>query len=250
MTDQRLNEVPCIQGDATWFTARVGSVTGSRVAEALALLKRGGESAARRNYRLDLVIERLTGKAVEHYVSAEMEWGTANEPLARAAYEERTGAEVELVGYVLHPTIEWAGCSPDGLVGADGLVEFKCPSTRNHLEYMLDDCVPADYLPQMHWQLACCPGRKWCDFVSFDPRLPEDLQLFVCRLERDEQRIAIVEAEVRKFLAEVDEMVKRLRVGKLEQSLTLSIAKARAGLPFAVTDEDVAAVMGRGNDAP
>lgn len=231
MTDERLNIVDCIQGDPLWLAARAGSVTSSRVADAVAKLKRKeGESAARLNYRFDIVTERLTKNCVEHYVSRWMEEGKEKEPLARTAYELQTGNDVELVGFVLHPSIQWAGASPDGLVGRDGLVEFKAPKTRTHLQYLLNDCAPAEYLPQIYWQMACCPGREWCDFVSYDPSLPEELQTFVCRVERNEDVIQQMEEEVRAFLAECERLVQQLKGKDTAGRLRLSIAQARAGL--------------------
>jgi hypothetical protein len=142
-----------------------------------------------------------------------MEWGTEQEPNARAAYSARTGELVEEVGFIDHPTIAMSGASPDGLVN-DGIVEFKCPNTATHLEYLLADKVLEKYVTQMQWQMACT-GRPWCDFVSYDPRLPEHLQMLVVRVPRNEVRIAELETEVRKFLAELDDKVKKLQELKL-----------------------------------
>jgi len=141
-----------------------------------------------------------------------MEWGTATEPMARVAYEVEKQQFVEQVAFVDHPSIEWFGCSPDGIVG-DDLIEIKCPNSSTHIEYLTDDKPPAKYVPQMQCQMAVT-GAKWCDFVSFDPRLPEDLQLFVVRLERDDEYIEAMEAEVKKFLSEVDEMFTKLKERK------------------------------------
>jgi len=160
-----------------------------------------GEAAARRDYRAQLVAEILTGKPQESgFVNAEMQWGTENEPLARAAYEIAKEVMVDTVGLVLHPKIERAAASPDGLT-ADGLLEVKCPKTATHLQYVLAGTPPAQYQAQMLWQMACTE-RAYCDFVSFDPRLPEDLQLFVVRFERDDKRIKDMEDEVTAFLKE------------------------------------------------
>ena len=198
-----------IQGSEAWFAQRLGRVTASRLVDVLAKLKTG-EAAARANYRAELVAERLTGKAAESFTNAAMKWGTDCEPLARAAYEAEFGVLVDEVGMIQHPSIEWAGASPDGLVGADGLLEIKCPSTKTHIDTLLSGEAPSQYLPQMFWQMACT-GRAWCDFVSFDPRLPVDLQLFVKRFPRDDARIASMEMEVRAFLREVDETITNLR---------------------------------------
>lgn len=199
------NWIECIQGDATWFEARVGLVTASRVADALAMLKRGGSSETREKYKLDILTEVLTGKPVEHYVSPAMDWGIETEPVARSAYEAQTNREVELFGFVIHPTISRSGASPDGLVGDDGLVEIKAPTGQTHLRYLVDGVVPEQYKPQMFWQMACTE-RKWCDFVSYDPRIPDDFSLFIVRLERDDKAIAEMETGVLQFISEVNDM--------------------------------------------
>jgi len=140
-----------------------------------------------------------------------LQWNVdiAQEPFARAAYEAAQGVMVEEVGFVRHPTIEWAGASPDGLVGGDGLVEIKCPNTATMIETLLSQKVPGKYITQMQFQMACT-GRKWCDFVSFDPRMPAKAQLFVTRVDRDDKFIAEIEAEIVKFLAEVQSQVQKL----------------------------------------
>lgn len=209
----------CAQGSPEWFEARCGAVTSSRVADAIAILKRKeGEAAVRRNLRYQIVGERLTGLHADSYVSPAMEWGVENEPLARTAYELFTGEDVKLIGYVLHDSIEYAGASPDGLVGTDGMIEAKCPNTITHLGYLVGDVVPDEYKPQMLWQMACT-GRKWVDFVSFDPRLPEKHQLFGRRFHRDEAEILRMESEVVKFLSEVDAMIAKLPRSASETSL-------------------------------
>jgi len=191
-----------------WFAARLGKVTASRVADVIAKTAKG-YGASRDNYMAQLVCERLTGKPTEGFSNAAMEWGSQTEPQARAAYSAKTGELVEEVGFIDHPRIANAGCSPDGLVGDEGLCEFKCPATSTMLETLLADKVPSKYIPQVQFQMAVI-GRKWCDFVSFDPRLPDHLRLFVKRVERDDAYIAMLEAEVKKFLTELDEKVKQL----------------------------------------
>ena len=197
-----------------WFAARLGKVTASRVADVLAKIKTG-ESASRKNYKMELVVQRLTGKQGESFTNAAMEWGTEQEPFARMAYEAHTGTFVKEEGFVDHPTIEGFGCSPDGIVG-EGLIEIKCPNTANHVETVLENKVPSKYIPQMQCQMACT-GAKWCDFVSFDPRVPEDLQLFVVRVERDQEYIDAMEVEVKQFLSEVLDLFNQL---KARQSCT------------------------------
>lgn len=199
------------QGSSEWLAARAGKVTASRICDVVAKIK-SGEAAARRDYRTQLVAEILTGKPQEDgYTNDEMRWGTENEPFARGAYEMLADCLVDTVGLVLHPRIDRAAASPDGLVGADGLLEIKCPKTATHLQYLMDGVAPAKYLPQMQWQMACT-GRAWCDFVSFDPRLPKDMALFRVRLERDDKKIAELEREVETFLADVDKMLATIRM--------------------------------------
>ena len=188
---------------------RAGKVTASRVADVLSKVK-SGESAGRKNLKMDIVAERLTGKPTDSFTNSAMQWGTEQEPFARIAYEAYKGIFVEQIPFVDHPTIEWFGCSPDGLVGEDGLIEIKCPNTTTHIEYLQEGKPPSKYIPQMMAQMACT-GRKWCDFVSFDSRLPEELQLFVVRLNRDDAYIQEMEAEVKKFLDEVEQVLAQLK---------------------------------------
>jgi putative phage-type endonuclease len=194
-----------IQGSPEWHALRLGKVTASRVADVIAKTKTGW-GASRANYMAQLIAERLTGEAAESYTNAAMQWGTATEPEARTAYEFRTDAEVAEVGFVPHPTITMSGASPDGLVGADGLLELKCPNTATHLDTLLGEPIAAKYITQMQWQMACS-GRAWCDFVSYDPRLPESMRLFVYRITRDDALIATLEKQVSEFLAEIDRKV-------------------------------------------
>jgi putative phage-type endonuclease len=196
------------QRSPEWFAARCGKATASRVADITAKTK-SGPSALRANYAAQLVAERLTGKTQEGFSNAAMQWGTDNEADARAAYAFWNDAQVAEVGFVPHPNIGMAGASPDGLVGDDGLVEIKCPNTATHIETLLNGGIPAKYHVQMQWQMACT-GRQWCDFVSFDPRMPESMRLFVQRIHRDDERITELEAEVAAFLREVDTTVIQL----------------------------------------
>lgn len=190
-----------------WFAARCGKVTASRVADVIAKTK-SGYGAGRANYMADLVVERLTGQKAQGFSNAAMEWGVEQEPAARAAYSAKTGILVEEVGFIDHPTVAMSGASPDGFA-EEGLVEIKCPNTATHLEYVLAQLPPLKYFTQMQWQMACT-GRPWCDFVSYDPRLPERLQLLVVRVPRDDEYIAMLETEVTKFLVELDEKLNQL----------------------------------------
>ena len=199
MIEQRTDE---------WFAARIGKVTASRVADVIAKTKTG-YSATRDNYMAQLVCERLTGQKGESFTNAAMQHGTETEPLARLSYEVAQNVLVDEVGFVPHPSIEMAGASPDGLVNDDGLLEIKCPNTATHIETLLSQTVPGKYNTQMQFQMACT-GRKWCDFVSFDNRLPHELQLFVKRVPRDNVFIRLIEAEIVQFIAELDDKINKL----------------------------------------
>lgn len=201
--------IECSQRSTEWLEAKCGRVSASGVADAICFLKKGGESQARKDYKTRVVAEILSGRVQDSFVSQPMMWGMDNEQFARAAYEIKEDCEVQEIGFVIHPTIERAGASPDGLIGNDGLLEIKCPNTTTHIEYILADRVPPEYEAQMYWQMACCE-RAWCDFATYDPRLPDHLQLFVKRLPRDERRIAEMESAVEQFLAEVDDILARL----------------------------------------
>ena len=192
-----------------WFSARLGCVTASRTADVMAKTKTG-YSASRANYMAQLITERLTGQASEGFSGAAMQWGTDTEPQARMAYELMTGKTVQETGFVLHPSIKHFGASPDGLVGVDGLIEIKCPNTATHIDTLLTEKVPSKYLTQMHVQMICTE-RSWCDFVSFDPRLTGEMSIWIKRVERDDKRCKEIEAEVTKFLGELEEKMGKLR---------------------------------------
>jgi putative phage-type endonuclease len=197
------------QGTAEWLMQRCGKVTASRIADLMAKTK-SGWSSSRANYAAQLIAERLTGKVAESFTNGAMQWGTQTEPEARRAYEFFVDRDVQEVGFIPHPTIEMAGASPDGLVGTDGMLELKCPLTATHIDTLLTGAIPDKYRKQMMFQMACT-GRQWCDFASYDPRLCENMRLFVQRVERDEEAIKEIEDAVRAFLAEVDETVSALR---------------------------------------
>jgi putative phage-type endonuclease len=205
-----VNDIDLTQGSEEWLAARVGSLGASRVADAIAKTKTG-YGASRANLMAELIAERLTGQPATSYTNAAMQWGNDKEPDARAAYEFLTNADVATVGLYRHGSIAGTHASPDGLVGDAGLVEIKCPNTATHIETLLSKKVAQKYVTQMQWQMACT-GRQWCDFVSFDPRMPEAMRLFVSRVTRDDAAIAELEAEVSKFVAELDGKVAELRL--------------------------------------
>jgi putative phage-type endonuclease len=200
------------QRSTEWFAIRLGKVTASRVADVISKTKTG-YSTSRDNYMAQLVCERMTGTQGESFNNAAMQWGTDQEPLARAAYEAVVDVLVDEIGFVVHPTIGNAGASPDGLVGDVGLIEIKCPNTATHIDTVLSDKVPSKYIPQMQWQMACTQ-RKWCDFVSFDPRMPEDLQLFIQRVDFDVDYVKMLEAEITGFLVELETKIEKLNERK------------------------------------
>ena len=198
------------QGSPEWLAARAGKVTASRISDVMA----AKTTAAYRDYRAQIVAEILTGVPQESgFINDYMQWGTKQEKFARVEYEMLCNWTVDEVGLVLHPTIEQGAASPDGFVSTDGLVELKSPKTSTHLQTLVDKKQPRQYENQMLWQMACT-GRQWCDFVSYDPRLPEDLQLFVHRFDRDEKRIEEIEAAVKQFLTEVNEMIDKIKEKK------------------------------------
>ena len=203
-----------VQGSPEWHQARLGKVTASRISDVAAKIKTGW-GASRAKYMGELIAESLTHEPTPSFVNAAMQHGTDTEPQAAAAYSFYTDAELELVGFVDHPKIDQAGCSPDRLIGKDGLVEIKCPQTSTHIDTLLGGSIPKKYIDQMQWQMACTK-RKWCDFVSFDPRMPPETQLFIQRVERDKERIKELEEMVVEFLTEMNEKIDRLT--KLENA--------------------------------
>lgn len=200
------------QGTEEWKKERAGHATASCFSAVMAKVK-VGEASTRIKYRIQLATERLTGNPVEGYQNAAMRFGIETEPQARMAYEALRGVIVDEVGFLKHKRIAWCGASPDGHVGKDGMVEIKCPESTTHLTWMEAGVVPPEHIPQIQGQMAVT-GRKWVDFVSFDPRFPEGLQLFVVRVQRDDAYIKMLEAEVTDFLAGVDAMVQRLLARK------------------------------------
>lgn len=195
-----------VQGSPEWKALRAGKATASRIKDIVAKTKTG-YSTSRKNYLTELVIERF-GVINESFTNSAMQHGTETEPYARHAYEVKNGVMIDEIDFVNHPTIAMAGASPDGLIG-EGLLEIKCPNSATHFEYLTDDVVPEIYKPQMAWQMACT-GAKWCDFVSFDNRVPDGLQYFQIRYMRDDAYIAELEKEVQTFLDEVSARYEQL----------------------------------------
>ena len=199
-----------LQGDnEDWIKARLGKVTASRMADLTAKTKTG-YGASRANYMAEKLIERLTGKQADTFKNDAMRWGTEQEPFARTAYEFYKSCDVEQVGFIDHPLIIGAGASPDGLVGSDGMIEIKAPNTSTHLETLETETIPQRYMLQMQFQMASCK-RLWCDFVSFDPRLPEEMRLFIKRVDRNSATIDMLETETQMFLDELNRREKLLR---------------------------------------
>lgn len=209
------------QGTGAWFNARLGCLTASRMAEAIAMKKqtaadiKAGRAPepmkCRQDLMFELLAERMTGNIVPHFVSDAMQCGTDHEPAAKMAYEGVTGNLVIDAPFVPHPTIEFCGASPDGYVD-DGLIEIKCPTTARHLLYMRNKTMPDDYRPQILLQMACT-RRRWCDFVSFDPRLPKAQQLFIVQYAPSEEEIERIEQQARDFLAELETLFEQITSG-------------------------------------
>jgi len=232
-----------------WYDARIGLVTSSKVHDAISKRQKGGthDLAARRNLKMQMISEMLTGLTTEHYVSAAMDWGVEQEPNARAEYQFRTGRSVEQLGIVMHPTNPRAAATADGWVAPNGILEIKCPETYTHLEYLASGQIPSEYLDQINWQMACCgPEIEWCDFVSYDPRIEaDDLQMLIVRHERDEKRIAEMEDLVGEFLVELIQLFEQIKRGAkgqtLESKLRESIRQARGKYP---SDDELRAELG------
>jgi len=194
------------QGSEAWQELRCGKVTASKITDIMAKLKSGKPAAGRITYMGQLIAERLTGVKSDSFSNAAMQWGIETEPQARAAYEFENDIEVEQISFCDHPTIENAGASPDGLVVHKGLLEIKCPNTSTHIDFLITKTIPKKYLDQMQWQMACLDA-KWCDYMSFDPRMPEHLNKLIVRVERDNVYIEEMELEVIKFNKEITEKI-------------------------------------------
>lgn len=215
VTEEEIEAGNPLQRNSEWFAARCGCLTGSRVADALAVsAKTGKPLKARSDLIEELVAERLTGNCVEHFQSSAMQWGTACEEAARDAYEAETGLPVDLVGFMHHPTIEWLGASPDGLVGNDGLVEIKCPTSVTHVRRLMNPMLGVEqYRYQMMLELACT-GRRWCDLVDYDPRFKDPLQqILIVRFEPKPGEIEEFLGRCQDFLDEVETAVAMTKVG-------------------------------------
>lgn len=197
------------QRSTEWHEARKGRITASRLGDLMAKTK-SGYSASRKNYMAELIVEILTGETPDSYTNQTMQWGIDNEANAKAVYEFITGLDVDDVGFILHPANSRTGASPDGLVGDDGMIEIKCPNTATHIDTLLYGSIPKKYILQMQWQMACAE-RQWCDFVSFDPRLKDDLCFWKKRINRDQNLIDEIDEEIYEFLREVDRKIAELR---------------------------------------
>lgn len=204
--------IECEQGSAEWLQERVGRITASRICEAMSrFAKKDGETMERKNYKTDMIVERLTGRSTENFVSPEMVWGRDNEELARSAYECEKNVLTRQVGFILHPTMDFAGASPDSLLDGGGL-EIKCPKTATHIKWMLNSAdVPEEHQDQCLWNMACAEA-PWWDFMSFDPRLTSaGIDTFIVRMHRDDKRIAAMEVEAVQFNDEVNQVIAFLR---------------------------------------
>lgn len=238
------------QSDPSWVVARVGKLTASRMAEAMAMVKDGPKlkdgtqkmkpGADRANLLRDLLAERLVGSAKDHYVTPAMQWGLDYEAEAVMAYEAHTGNLAAPGGFVEHPTIEFFGATPDRFLGQDGLMEVKCPTTATFVKWATEGVVPEEYRPQMAAQILCT-RRRWVEFVAYDPRLPPQFRLFVRRFEPTPQYLAQVEQAAVDFLRDLD-----LMFDLFTRNLSNAPAKTEGSDPSAAaataqTELDVAA---------
>jgi putative phage-type endonuclease len=198
-----------IQGSAEWHDYRCGRITSSGISDMLAKTRTGEPSALRANYMARIIAERFTGVPAPSVITTAMQWGIDKEVEARSAYELMLNVDVRQVGFVDHPRLEMCGCSPDGLVGDDGLIEIKCPNTATHIATLLSRKIETQYMRQMQWQMACT-GRQWCDFISYDPRLEPRMQLLVMRVLRGNQAIQEYEGAAALFMAEMAETMRSL----------------------------------------
>ena len=199
-----------------WFAARCGKVTASALYKVMSKTKTGW-GADRTNYAAQLVTERLTGRPADSFTNSAMQWGIDTEAQARMAYAFHADENPVEIGFLDHPRIAWSGASPDGLVGLNGMIEIKCPNTATHIATLDGAPIDRKYLYQMQWQMACAE-REWCDFVSFDPRLPPAMQMHTRRVERDDELLGELETAVTEFLAEVAETVARLEARYMKEA--------------------------------
>jgi putative phage-type endonuclease len=205
-----IQDTDIAQGSEPWFQMKCGFIGASRISDIMSNGKNGAESTGRANYRAQLVCERLTGCVTDSFGNAYTQRGTEDEGAARECYSFVTGYEVEQTSFLFHPALPFAGCSPDGLIGTDGLVEIKRKIPAIHIDYIFKNRVPPEYTKQMLWQLAVT-GRQWNDFCSYCPELPENMQLFTCRMYRDEVAISAMESAVIAFQESVEQMISDLK---------------------------------------
>ena len=217
MFDERkkcLRIVDCAQNSPEWYAVRLGKVTASKLSDVMA----GGAGKMRDGYKLQLVLERATGNRKEGFTSKAMKDGIEREPDAAARYSFTTGIDLAEVGFVLHPTLDFSGASPDRLAGADGVVQFKCPEAATHYAYLKGATLPTAYVQQMQWEMACTKSA-WCDFVSFHPDFPISKRLHIRRIKRDPVYIVKAEAAVREFLAEVEAELAELMADEVREEV-------------------------------
>lgn len=200
--------VNCIQGSEEWIEARIGLATGSKFKVLQAKASKGSTVRGKtsKDYMKQLAAERLTGLPCVSYKDANMDWGTDNEAGARVVYQAIYGVTVDEVGFV--QLDDNVGVSPDGLVGDDGMIEIKCPKTTTHIDTILRNKVPAEYIPQIQGNMWVC-DRQWCDFISFDPRM-KSTRIWVIRVERDQKYIDNLKREVIGFVLELKELIEKI----------------------------------------
>lgn len=194
-----------------WYAARCGRITASRVKDVLAVSKRDGKPLqAREDYATELVLELLTGQSRQIPTTFAMQWGIDNEPLARSEYESLRGVLVEDGGFIVHPELDYIAASPDGLTDDRG-IEIKCPFNSGIHLSTLEQGMPVEHYAQLQIGMACTGLQLW-DFVSFDPRMPPGLQLYIQAVPRDEQFIADAMSECAGFFDQVTRRVAHFRI--------------------------------------
>lgn len=200
------------QGSAEWLALRLSKVTASRMSDVLSKGRGSAPSKTAETYMMELIAEKLTGESKPFFENDAMRWGTETEPQARTMYEINSNF-VSVVEVAFIELNEFVGVSPDGLIGDDGMLEIKCPTTITQLKRALSDDYSKDYYAQIQMQLWVAE-RKWCDFLSFDPRLDCDAGYLLQRVERDEEFIKDMEEKTVLFIKKMKEIYFKL-TGKL-----------------------------------
>ena len=203
-----------IQGSEAWFAVRNGKITASKLSDLMRKTKYG-ESTYKTRLRMELAIERITGKSAgDNFMNQAMKNGVEREPDARTLFEAITGKEVALCGSFDHPEVVNTSASPDGLIrGEDAVLELKCPTHVTHAKNLLSDKMPRNYEYQVQWQIACTES-EYAYFASYHPDFPPELRLKWVKVEKDNDMILSLENAVREFDAEVEDLITKIKKGE------------------------------------